>query len=372
VAGALVEIGSCAFESCSGLKQITLPDSIVDVGRSAFRGCSRLKQITLPSSLLKIDDRVFQGCSGLKQVTLPDTLIEIGDGAFQGCSGLKNVTLPDWLVKIDRGAFSGCSGLEGVTLPAALVEIGSNAFRGCSGLVDVNFHKSSTLQSIAQGTFCKCTSLRALVFPQTVRTIGGEGGFYDGAAEDCTNLTILILPAALTVLGVDSFKGSTANLRLVIVPPTVSTTVATAMAVILGQSTSYNTGHDLDDSSSGEPDQADLRAVSTVQLVCAPDVVVASLGGVFADMMTIAEARVAHRLIANTFDYNQWTVKTHRYQICSSGQQLCAHTVLLVGARLKFQPVSRLRSDSPAVTNGHALLPPLPTELWLEVLTWQS
>ena len=40
---AITEIKVDAFEYCSGLTQITLPDGVTEIGQGAFSGCSRLE-----------------------------------------------------------------------------------------------------------------------------------------------------------------------------------------------------------------------------------------------------------------------------------------------------------------------------------------
>ncbi len=54
---AITEIKVDAFENCSGLTQITLPDSVTEIGQGAFYDCTALKTAYIPK---KLDvDRVF-------------------------------------------------------------------------------------------------------------------------------------------------------------------------------------------------------------------------------------------------------------------------------------------------------------------------
>ncbi|MBR3707612.1 MAG: leucine-rich repeat protein, partial [Lentisphaeria bacterium] len=41
-------IGRGAFEGCSNLVNITIPDRVTSIGNAAFRGCSNLKTLTIP------------------------------------------------------------------------------------------------------------------------------------------------------------------------------------------------------------------------------------------------------------------------------------------------------------------------------------
>ena len=52
----------------------------------------------------------FYGCTGLKTVTIPNSVKSIGEYAFSGCMGLEEVTIPNYAcLAIDRVYNSGPS-----------------------------------------------------------------------------------------------------------------------------------------------------------------------------------------------------------------------------------------------------------------------
>ena len=55
----VTEIENWAFSYCSGLTNITIPESVTKIGNSAFYGCSGLTSITIPESVTKIEDFAF-------------------------------------------------------------------------------------------------------------------------------------------------------------------------------------------------------------------------------------------------------------------------------------------------------------------------
>ena len=61
----------------------------------AFDGCSSLTSVTIPDSATSIGEYAFYGCSSLTSVTIPDSVTSIGKYAFDGCSKLTNVTFKD-------------------------------------------------------------------------------------------------------------------------------------------------------------------------------------------------------------------------------------------------------------------------------------
>ena len=86
------------------------------IGYGAFEGCTKLRSITLPEGLKKIDEEAFRGCTGLESIVLPYSLASIGMKAFADCTNLRSVTIPDTVREIGEGAFEGCSSLETINI----------------------------------------------------------------------------------------------------------------------------------------------------------------------------------------------------------------------------------------------------------------
>ena len=51
-----------AFEYCTSLRQINIPDGVTSIGKT-FWGCKSLEQITIPSSVSAIEGNPFVGCT---------------------------------------------------------------------------------------------------------------------------------------------------------------------------------------------------------------------------------------------------------------------------------------------------------------------
>ena len=67
-------------------RDITIPSSInvneeeytvTSIGSSAFNGCSGLTSITIPNSVTSISGYAFYGCSGLTSVTIPNSVTTV-------------------------------------------------------------------------------------------------------------------------------------------------------------------------------------------------------------------------------------------------------------------------------------------------------
>ena len=107
-------IGDYAFNCCSSLTSITIPDSVTSIGHSAFGCCESLTSVTIGNSVTSIGDDAFCCCSGFTSITIPNSVTSIGRWAFEWCSSLKSVTIPESVTSIGRWAFCNCESLTSV------------------------------------------------------------------------------------------------------------------------------------------------------------------------------------------------------------------------------------------------------------------
>ncbi len=140
----VASIGSSAFDGCSGLTSVTIPDSVTSIGGSAFSGCNAaLYDTTTILGVKLVDGWVVDNDSPSGDLDLAGVR-GIADSAFWYCSGLTSVTIPDGVTSIGYEAFWCCSGLTSVTIPDGVTSIGSSAFYGCRGLTSVAIPDSVT------------------------------------------------------------------------------------------------------------------------------------------------------------------------------------------------------------------------------------
>lgn len=223
-------IGMAAFEYCSSLADIILPEGVTTIARSAFWGCSSLSRIDLPEGVTTIGHSAFYGCEKLSSVKLPNSLTTIEGFAFSGCNGL-TITIPDNVESMSMLTFSDCTGLD-ITIPGRFLTkienpIGSDckdvrvtiaegttvieeyAFQKRPGIVSVTIPESVT--SIGHAAFWQCSGLTDIIIPSSVTEIG------DDAFSECTNLTNVTLPDGLTSIGEGVFSGCSA-LKSIVLP----------------------------------------------------------------------------------------------------------------------------------------------------------
>ena len=172
-------IGDYAFNYCSDLTSVTIPNSVTTIGRQAF--CSTgLTSITIPNSVTSIGEWAFSDCSSLTTIEIPNSVTSIGEDAFSGCVNVTSVTIGNSVTSIGDGAFSGCTGLTSITIPNSVTSIGAGAFWG-TGLTSITIPNSVT--SIGNSAFAYCSSLTSVTIPNSVTSIGA------GAFAYCSSLT---------------------------------------------------------------------------------------------------------------------------------------------------------------------------------------
>ena len=57
----------------------------------AFEGCTNLEYINIPNNVTLIDAYAFSYCSNLSYITIPDSVMTVGFGAFDYCTNLKKM-----------------------------------------------------------------------------------------------------------------------------------------------------------------------------------------------------------------------------------------------------------------------------------------
>jgi len=192
----VTSIGDVAFEGCSSLTDISIPDSVTSIGYGAFAECSSLTTISIPDSVTSIEDGAFAECSSLPTITIPDSVTSIGNDAFEGCSSLTDITIQDSVTSIGEEAFYNCRSLTDISIPDSVTSIGDFAFYGCSSLPNITIPDS--VPRIGDYAFYGCSSLPNITIPDSVTSIG------DRAFYGCSSLTNIKIPK--TVKSVDLTK----------------------------------------------------------------------------------------------------------------------------------------------------------------------
>ena len=264
-------IGDNAFDGCTSLTGVTIPNTVTHIGGNAFAGCTGLASITLPNSVTSIGDSAFNACVNITSLTVPEAVTYIGKDGLAGMTGLTSLTwnavncwtngnlstaslnnvtignnvellpwnfiagapiasiqLPQSLTAISGSAFEGCQNLTSLTIPVNVTSIGPKAFYNCSSVTSLAWNArecwtngdmptpditSATIGNevkVLPGGFLLGSPITSIDIPISVETIGGS------AFSDCTGLTSITIPDGVVNVGQMAFGGCT-NVKTVTV-----------------------------------------------------------------------------------------------------------------------------------------------------------
>lgn len=229
-------IADAAFQKCTELKKVTLPDSVRFIGDSAFSGCESLVNVNMPYNLTDIGDSAFYE-TALPEITIPGNVQRIGVKAFKKCNDLKTLIVSDGVKCIGESAFSECSSLTNITLPDSLTSIGNGAFYDTRFYYDESNWEKNQLyigtnlitstgypdpfDSIKDGTTliadyaCIRDSIEDLTLPNTVTHIGNYAFYTCRSLEDVTISSSVVSIGDYAFFLCDSLDSIT-------IPPTVT------------------------------------------------------------------------------------------------------------------------------------------------------
>ena len=123
--------------------------TVTEIGIGAFNNCSKMRSIELPDTLIRIRFNAFMGCLSLDTLTVPKSVKSIAAQGFYDC-GVTHVTLLEGITGISAYMLCECSNLESVSIPVSVKAIAEFAFDGSVNLRDIYYAGTPELwESIA-------------------------------------------------------------------------------------------------------------------------------------------------------------------------------------------------------------------------------
>ena len=128
----ITSIGDEAFYNCQSLTNIEGLDkcNLKSIGSATFSNCKALENLDFSqSTFTNVPSKAFNGCSTLAKITLPDTLTTIGGYAFYACYGIPQLDLSNTaLTTLENYALYQMRETTKFSLPDSISSIGTHAF----------------------------------------------------------------------------------------------------------------------------------------------------------------------------------------------------------------------------------------------------
>lgn len=211
-------IGDSAFERCTALESIVLPNTLTNLGECAFAYNTSLTVFKYANSDLEIEQGILVGCKAIKELDLAELpgdyvgylFLDPDDNVRNYTDeqlakkyssiispNLVKITLSGSATELKKLAFAGCKNLQALSLPKGIVSIEDYAFADCQKLVDINL--GDTVESIGKYAFMN-TGITAFVLPKAMTEVSR------GMFLDCKNLESITLHENVTAIGEEAFK----------------------------------------------------------------------------------------------------------------------------------------------------------------------
>lgn len=231
----------------SGLTSLSLPDTITSISSNSFYFCTSLQYIKWPVNLKSVKSSAFSSCFKLTDITLPESVETIDNKAFYSCSSLQKIVFGSSIKTIGQNAFDGTkSGIEihleykavndvvGAPWGAVNAQIywQSNddscfyisndgkilGFKPLNHTTNSSQHTASqnhtivnipsvingiTVTSIADNAFNSNSSILAVSFPNTLKSIGTRAFYQCGKLG--LNDKKIVFPDSVTDIGEEAF-----------------------------------------------------------------------------------------------------------------------------------------------------------------------
>lgn len=228
-----VALGASAFEDCTALTSVILPEEISVIPERAFYNCKSLTSVNIPAAVTSVGASAFYNTAIVNnQVTEngEEALVKYIDGWAVGTKSNrtddeKDIVVEEGTVGIADSAFNNINSIQ---LPSTLKYIGNRAFINLSLVTYVNITEITLpegLITIGNEAF-KSTHLTSVTIPGTVESVG-VGAFANSKIETaviepgvkeikndafygCSNLTSVTIGDGLEIMGQYAFSNNDA------------------------------------------------------------------------------------------------------------------------------------------------------------------
>ena len=207
---------------------------VTSIDEKAFQDCN-LDKLTIPSTVISASIRgVIQNLiiedsdtplSELRTYSVKEVYvgrdIDVPGNHLVYCfsnSSIEKIVFAGSATYVPGGILEECGELVNVELSSSIKAILNGAFYGCTKLKTIS---GSSVELIEDRAFCNCTSLESFDFPNLKTIDNGDWGTYRwGVFQGCTSLKSVILPQGLASIGTMAFMDCT-SLESITIPASI-------------------------------------------------------------------------------------------------------------------------------------------------------
>ncbi|MBD5310381.1 MAG: leucine-rich repeat protein [Bacteroides sp.] len=214
----LTTIGKCSFIKGSNVSEIVIPETVTTIEKEAFYSNENLRWIIIPESVEKIEESAFESCSNLHDVMNLSKNCEIETHAFYDCKKLYRVA------SYENDYFNNRNGLwtilddETVDAEKGIIwaaPSSSNPYPWVSGKYSGKLEIPRGVTTLTWICMAFCENITEVVLPESLTVIGTQS-FYG-----CEGLKQILIPEAVTTIYSEAFRGCT-GLQEVLLPTKVT------------------------------------------------------------------------------------------------------------------------------------------------------
>lgn len=246
---ALTQIGESAFENCSEMVSMKLPESVEKLPTNCFSGCNNLSALQLNSKkAVKLENTVFgDTMSRYLHILVPETalstykdayennldtsygdgttekILDIIDSKIEYLKGIKyeltengrilksvsddyegDFTVLEDTIKIEDDAFKNCDKITKLIIPQdAKIELGNRCFKGCTNLKTVELY--GDIPTWGDEVFMDCTNLNSVIIGYSISDIPVIGTRAFKGCSGLNSISAITISAHVNTIGKEAF-----------------------------------------------------------------------------------------------------------------------------------------------------------------------